>query len=214
MATWPSASKASTANLDSGTDSPASARADIKTNVDNVNSIIDMFNITSPTNNQILQYSSANARFEVATPSSGANSKVIFNFSNLTAIGGSNTDQRATPVIILDSANIATISSTYNITLPAGTYLFSVEPLAGGGNTNQGSIGYTLYNVSGTTTRDRIIGGYGNNVGYIFTLGDRSYKTLTFASAVTFYIGMPSSGNAYVFYGTSLPPPITFEKIA
>jgi len=71
MATWPSASKASTTNLDSGTDSPASARADLKTNVDNVNSIIDMFNITSPADNQILQYSSANSRFEMATPSSG-----------------------------------------------------------------------------------------------------------------------------------------------
>jgi hypothetical protein len=69
MATWPSATKASTANLDSGTDSPASARADLKTNVDNVNSVIDMFNIGSPTDNQILQYSTANSRFEVATPS-------------------------------------------------------------------------------------------------------------------------------------------------
>ena len=67
MATWPSASKASTTNLDSGTDSPASARADLKTNVDNVNSVIDMFNITSPSNNQILKYNNSNSRFELAT---------------------------------------------------------------------------------------------------------------------------------------------------
>jgi hypothetical protein len=67
MATWPSASKASTANLDSGTDSPASARADLKTNVDNVNSVIDMFNIDSPSNNQILKYNNSNSRFELAT---------------------------------------------------------------------------------------------------------------------------------------------------
>jgi hypothetical protein len=71
MATWPSASKASTANLDSGTDSPASARADIKTNVDNVNEIIDMFNIASPTNNQILKYNSSNSRFELAADAGG-----------------------------------------------------------------------------------------------------------------------------------------------
>lgn len=67
MATWPSASKASTTNLDSGTDSPASARADIKQNVDNVNSIIDMFNIDSPSNNQILKYNTSNSRFELAS---------------------------------------------------------------------------------------------------------------------------------------------------
>jgi len=43
MTTWPSGSKASTANLDSGTDKPRLARGDIKQNVDNVNDIIDYF---------------------------------------------------------------------------------------------------------------------------------------------------------------------------
>ena len=44
MTTWPSGTKASTANLDSGTDKPRLARPDIKQNVDNVNDIIDFFN--------------------------------------------------------------------------------------------------------------------------------------------------------------------------
>ena len=44
MTTWPSGSKASTSNLDSGSDKPRLARADLKTNVDNVNDIIDFFN--------------------------------------------------------------------------------------------------------------------------------------------------------------------------
>ncbi len=69
MATWPAGSKASTANLDSGSDSPRLARSDIKTNVDNVNSIIDMFNIDSPTANQILKYNNSNARFELTADS-------------------------------------------------------------------------------------------------------------------------------------------------
>ena len=69
MATWPASNKASTANLDSGSDSPRLARADIKDNVDNVNSIIDMFNIDSPSANQILKYNNSNARFELATDS-------------------------------------------------------------------------------------------------------------------------------------------------
>lgn len=72
MATWPSGSKASTANLDSGTDSPRLARADIKQNVDNVNSIIDMFNISSPTDGQILKYNASNTRFELGTDATGS----------------------------------------------------------------------------------------------------------------------------------------------
>lgn len=70
MATWPS-SPASTANLDAGTDKPSLARADLKTNVDNTNAIIEMFNISSPSNNQILKYNSTTTKFELASDSSG-----------------------------------------------------------------------------------------------------------------------------------------------
>ncbi len=69
MATWPSSTKASTANCDSGSDSPRLFRADAKQNIDNQNAIIDMFNISSPSNNQILKYNSSNARFELAADS-------------------------------------------------------------------------------------------------------------------------------------------------
>jgi hypothetical protein len=71
MATWPSGSKASTTNLDAGTDKPSLARADIKQNVDNVNDIIDMFNISGPTSGQILKYNTDNSRFELATDDTG-----------------------------------------------------------------------------------------------------------------------------------------------
>lgn len=72
MATWPTGTKASTANLDSGTDSPRLARADIKQNVDNVNAIIDMFNIDGPTNGQVLKYNTSNSRFELDTDATGS----------------------------------------------------------------------------------------------------------------------------------------------
>lgn len=72
MATWPSGTKASTDNLDSGTDKPSLARADIKQNVDNVNSIIDMFNISGPSDNQILKYNTSNSRFELASDATGS----------------------------------------------------------------------------------------------------------------------------------------------
>lgn len=68
MATWPSASKASTANLDAGTDQPSLARADIRNNVDNVNSIIDSFVISTHSDGDILVWDSSNSRFEVTTP--------------------------------------------------------------------------------------------------------------------------------------------------
>lgn len=68
MATWPSGSKASTTNLDAGTDKPSLARSDIKQNVDNVNAIIDMFNISTHTSGDILVWDSGNSRFTVTTP--------------------------------------------------------------------------------------------------------------------------------------------------
>ncbi len=67
MATWPSGSKASTANLDQGSDSPSTARADLKQAVDNQNDIIDMFNIASPESGEILVYNNSNTRFELSS---------------------------------------------------------------------------------------------------------------------------------------------------
>ena len=78
MATWPAGSKAATTHLDAGTDSPRLARGDIKQNVDNVNAIIDMFNIDSPSANQILKYNTSNARFELASDDTGTNSGITF----------------------------------------------------------------------------------------------------------------------------------------
>jgi len=78
MATWPAGTKAGTTNLDAGTDSPRLARPDIKQNVDNVNAIIDMFNIDSPSANQILKYNSSNARFELASDATGTSSGITF----------------------------------------------------------------------------------------------------------------------------------------
>ena len=72
MATWPSGTKASTANCDAGSDSPRLFRSDAKQNIDNVNAIIDMFNISGPSNDQILKYNSSNARFELATDATGS----------------------------------------------------------------------------------------------------------------------------------------------
>ena len=87
MATWPT-SPASTANLDAGTDRPSLARPDLKTNVDNVNAIIDMFNVTaSPTNGSILKYSSSTTKFEMVAD---ADVNTTYAISAETASGGAN----------------------------------------------------------------------------------------------------------------------------
>lgn len=76
MATWPSGSKASTDNVDAGTDKPSLARADIYQNIQNVNSIIDSFNISTHTDGYILVWDSANGRFNVAAPTTGGVSNI------------------------------------------------------------------------------------------------------------------------------------------
>jgi len=74
---WPTNSKASTTNVDAGTDSVTSARADIKQNIDNVNNIIDTFDIGGDSAGQIadgdiLKYSSSSSKFiPVASTSIG-----------------------------------------------------------------------------------------------------------------------------------------------
>jgi hypothetical protein len=102
MATWPSGTKASINNLDAGTDSPRLARPDIKQNVDNVNAIIDMFNISgSPTDNYILKYNSSTSKFDVEAE---AGSQSLF--QTITVAGQSN--------VVADAA-------TDTLTLVAGT---------------------------------------------------------------------------------------------
>lgn len=87
MATWPT-SPASTANLDAGSDRPSLARADLKDNVDNVNAIIDMFNITaSPSNNSILKYSTSTSQFELTAD---ADVNTTYTISAETVSGGAN----------------------------------------------------------------------------------------------------------------------------
>jgi len=86
MPTWPSATKATTTHLDSGTDSPRLARTDLKQNVDNVNDIIDMFNISSPANNQILKYSTSNSRFELASETTASPITFVGDDSTGTAV--------------------------------------------------------------------------------------------------------------------------------
>lgn len=112
MPTWPSSNKASTQHVDSGSDKPRLARADLKKNIDNTNSIIDMFNITSPQDQQILMYDSANARFDLqniqkkAFATFGTPSTITVNLGDNIGLTDTN----------LDPYDLVSTGSTFTIT--------------------------------------------------------------------------------------------------
>lgn len=143
MATWPT-SPASTANLDAGTDRPSLARPDLKTNVDNTNAIIDMFNITaSPSNGSILKYSTSTTKFELTAD---ADVNTTYSISAETGSGGANlrltgSDASTDNVLIAQGtgitvsrtdANTITVAST--VTDTNTTYAISAETSTGGVN--------------------------------------------------------------------------------
>ena len=109
MASWPSGTKASTTNLDAGTDRPSLARADIKQNVDNVNSIIDMFNIATPSNEQILKYSTSTNAFELAAESTSGLSNVV---EDTTPQLGGNLDVNGNSIVSTSAGNISITPDT------------------------------------------------------------------------------------------------------
>jgi hypothetical protein len=116
MATWPSSTKASTDNVDSGSDKPRLARADIKQNIDNTNSIIDMFDITTPSDKDTLVYNSTSSRFETQAATF---QEAILQIDDAV----SSTDpQIDITSIISDPSGITSLSSG-QFTLGVGTYL-------------------------------------------------------------------------------------------
>ncbi len=122
MTTWPSGSKASTSNLDSGSDKPRLARPDIKQNVDNVNDIIDFFDGSSPADGDIFVYNSSNTKFEKNTSNSKFTKLVQTPKETINAIsansGSVNVDATLAPVHTMT----LTGNTTYTFTnMTAGT---------------------------------------------------------------------------------------------
>ena len=116
--TWPT-SQVSTTNLDAGTDSPALARAQIKTAVDNVNSIAAEFgnvDITGATEGQYLR--------KVSNVWVGANVSVPTATSQLTNDSGFITTNQSITVSgdVTGSGTTAITATLANTAVTAGTY--------------------------------------------------------------------------------------------
>ena len=143
---WPSGTKAGTTNVDAGTDRPSNARADIKQNIDNVNSIIDEFNISSPSDGDLLQYSTSTSKWEqVASSSVGASVDIAY-----IRVSGNQGEQVSgnlyrRPMSVIHNPGFITqpgdtgfgsvtneptsedFAGQATITLAAGTYFFQVQ---------------------------------------------------------------------------------------
>ena len=126
--TWPVGTKASTTNIDAGSDKPALARPDIKQNIDNVNAIIDEFDIASPNNGDILTYNSSSGAWEPgAASSSGPRLAAITVGSGEQLVSGN--IYRAAISNDFDSDSITSITGGgYQFTLSAGTYFIELVP--------------------------------------------------------------------------------------
>lgn len=143
---WPSGTKASTANVDAGSDSPINARADIKQNIDNVNAIIDEFDIASPSNNDILQYNSTSGAWEPGASTIGTSLAVLNVGTGEENVTGN--VYRAELTESFDPNGIVALSGSYQFTLTAGTYYLEMEQFID--STTEGV--YVLYNESDSTT--------------------------------------------------------------
>lgn len=196
MPTWPSGSKASTSNLDAGTDSPRLARTDIKQNVDNVNSIIDMFHIDSPSANQVLKYNNGNARFELGSDTGSNGINVVGDDSATITIADAGT------LYVQGGTNITTSTNsdgtlTVNATVPTALSSFSNDSgfITNNGN---GDLTITGSTISSPSNADITLDPSGTgdidlnaiarfNVGY-----KEDINTLTSSSTITVDCGLAS----------------------
>lgn len=165
---WPSGSKAGTTHVDNGNDLLRNARADIKQNIDNVNDIIDEFNISSPDDGDLLQYSSSSGKWEQVASSSVGGVDIAY-----IRVGGnagesvvSNTFRRPMSVIHdpgfitqpgdtgFGSVNNEPTGENFNgqatLTLAAGTYFFQVQTA----RSTDGQSTMSLHNETNNTELD------------------------------------------------------------
>ena len=133
MAIWPSSTKASTSNVDSGSDKPRLARSDIKDNIDNTNSIIDMFDLATPSDKDTLVYNSTNARFETQA---AVFQEAILQIGTAVSSAGAPYPQIDVASITSDPQGITSLSSG-QFTLDVGTYL--IWCWTAGGSNNPGA---------------------------------------------------------------------------
>ena len=202
---WPTTDATTTA-LDSGTDDPNVARPQIKLNIENANAMANEFgtvDITSPTNEQLLQYNSASSKWVNATVSTGGGA-IGSSLSVLTITGSplsteSIDGEFRNPYAISevsDTGSLVTISGTNSdeMAFSSGTYevLFAGMRMTALGNpasNDPDSIDVGFFNV---TTNAAIIESFcegrtgASMLGHFTSNGTDKFKFATYSTDGTF----------------------------
>ena len=165
---WPTSSKATTTHTDSPGDNPQNARAEIKQDIDNVNAIIDTFDISSPVNNDTLAYNGATGKFTTGIASSLNVSAIIFYRFFETGISGNGTDSdgrrnnQMRKLYEIDPFGLVSFTGDDRFVLGAGEYIIECHGAVRSGNASVGSPSYNDLNA------------YSNNKKILFNVLDQS----------------------------------------
>lgn len=126
---WPSGSKANNTYTDQGSDLISNARADINQTILNVNSIIDEFDIASPSDGDILQYNSASGHWDAKSSSAaGLSNTAMITFNNTSEQNVSGNTYRRNFDIAFDPNSFLSKSGDFQLVLTAGSYLMYPTP--------------------------------------------------------------------------------------
>lgn len=201
---WPT-TNAGTTHLDAGTDDPNLARPELKLNIENSNAMANEFgnvDISSPQDEQLLQYDSANSKWVNATVSTGGSVGNSLSILKITGsplstenIDGSFRNPYAISEVS-DTGSLVTISGTNSdeMAFSSGTYevLFAgmrMTALGNPGSNDPDSIDVGFFNV---TTDDAIIESFcegrtgASMLGHFTSNGTDKFKFATFNTDGTF----------------------------
>lgn len=188
---WPSGSKANTTYTDQGSDLISNARADINQNILNTNAVIDEFDISSPTDGDILQYNSSSGHWDSISPSAaGLSNTAMITFNNTSEELVSGNTYRRNFTIDFDPNSFLSKSGDFQLVLTAGSYLMYPTPHV----TDDEESNVILYNETGaadlkspflvvdeisTTGECVVTGQHGFNTGSSINVSFRQIATTT-----------------------------------
>jgi hypothetical protein len=166
------------------------------------------------TNGQVLTTNGSGVASWQDAAGGGGNPIVALAFSSAAVHSGTTIKPAVTETV--DTANICTISSTYNFTLPAGTYLIQWQPWGVFNNSFNDNIRPTTYQFT-TVSGDSDITNVGEIIPGLQTVGERAFlwisnrQVMTLTQTSTFFFSYVTSNTpARQLY----PRFLTFVKTA
>jgi hypothetical protein len=159
------------------------------------------------TNGQVLTTNGSGSA-SWSAPAGGGNATVYVQWGDAVEIAGG--AQRQIPTELYDSAGIFSISSTYNFTLPAGTYVMSMNSriVSKSSNWQAGDFQWTSVSGDSSFSPFTVGGATGSVMVQVKTAGEKFVLT----QSSTFYMQPPAETAFY--NSSSVPKLVRIEKIA